>query len=240
MFWGKNMSNDPNRDKIKDIRFYIPEAFKFYSIKNEHLTPILFVITLIVLFAFEYIPLPETLSNYRGVFVFIRLIMANMCYLIYLSAYIKDLKGEKYTVKEMIFPGWKKVINLFAVSIVNMVLFITSITVYFLVPVVLIYLTVIFCPCYISDKNNSIIESIISSKNATIGYRMGLLALIAKFLFPVSVLLLLTLMVAGSSPKVLIFPFVLAFAILFHVYVPENNALLYYGFELDAKEEDLL
>jgi len=240
MFWGKNMSNNPNRDKIKDIKFYIPEAFKFYNIKNENLTPILFVVTLIVLFAFEYIPFPETLSDYKGVFIFIRLIMANMCYLIYLSAYIKDLKGEKYTVKQMIFPGWKKVVNLFAASIVNVVLFTASIIVYFLVPAVLIYLTVIFCPCYISDKNNNIIESFIASKNATIGYRMGLLSLIAKFLFPVSVLLLLTLMVAGSSTKVLIFPFVLAFAYSILMFMFQRIiALLYYSFELEIKEEDL-
>jgi len=235
------MSNEPNQDKIKDIRFYIPEAFRFYAIKNEYLTPILFVITLIVLFAFEYIPFPEALSHYDGVFIFIRLIMANMCYLIYLSAYIKDLKGEKYTLKQMMFPGWKKVVSLFAISIVNVVLFTTSITIYFLLPAVLLYLTVIFCPCYILDKNNNIFESIIASKNVTIGYKMRLLALIAKFLFPVTILLLLTLMVAGSSNKVLIFPFVLSFAYSISMLMFQRIiALLYYGFELDAKEEDLL
>lgn len=233
------MSNEPNQDKIKDVRFYIPEAFRFYSIKNEYLTPILFVLTLIVLFGFEYIPFPEALSYYKGVFVFIRLIIANICYLIYLSAYIKDLKGEKYSLKEMMIPGWKKFVGLFAASIINIVLFVASITIYLLLPAVLIYLTVIFCPCYLSDKNSSLCESIIASKNVTIGYKMRLLSLIAKFLFPVTVLLLLTLMVAGSSSKVLIFPFVLSFAysvsmFMFHRII----ALLYYGFELDVKEED--
>jgi hypothetical protein len=241
MFWGKSMSNEPNQDKIKDIRFYIPEAFRFYSVKNEYLTPILFVITLIVLFAFEYIPFPETLNYYKGVFVFIRLIIANMCYLIYLSAYIKDLKGEKYSLREMIVPGWQRLVGLFALSVINVVLFVASITLYFLLPAVLIYLTVIFCPCYVFDKKNSIFESIISSKNVTVGYKMRLLSLIAKFLFPVTVLLLLTLMVAGSSTKVLIFPFVLSFAysismFMFHRII----ALLYYGFEISPKEEDVL
>ncbi|MDP4182249.1 MAG: hypothetical protein Q8942_14315, partial [Bacillota bacterium] len=134
------MNSDPSQNKIKDLKFYIPEAFRFYSIKNEYLTPILFVLALIILFGGEYIPLPGALRIIGSFFIYFRLILVNIIFLMYLSAYLKDLNGEKYTLKEIIFPDRKKLSNIITLAVINLVLFLASISIIFFIPAIIVYL----------------------------------------------------------------------------------------------------
>ncbi|MDP4181888.1 MAG: hypothetical protein Q8942_12440, partial [Bacillota bacterium] len=139
---------------------------------------------------------------------------------------------EKYTLKEIIFPDRKKLSNIITLAVINLVLFLASISIIFFIPAIIVYLTTIFCSCYVFDKNISIIEAIFESKNATGGHKIQLLGLMVKLLFPITVILLLSLMLAGSSNKLLIFPFVLSFSYSIAMLMFQRIvALLYYSFE---------
>ena len=107
------MENHQRPWKLGSISSYFRRAFKFYDLKNEHLSRVLFVILLFVSFAGAFIPDRSVVS---AVFNVISLVVVYIASTVYLAAYIKDLNGEEYSWKSCLFTVSKCFLRIIATS----------------------------------------------------------------------------------------------------------------------------
>jgi tryptophan-rich sensory protein len=89
------MENNQKEGKIRNRKFYLPSVFMFYTLKKEYLAPVLFVILLAIgglLISIEGQGITYVILRFLLFFI------SDACFSVYLVAYIRELKGESYTV----------------------------------------------------------------------------------------------------------------------------------------------
>lgn len=211
--------NGPRR--LKNLSTYLVGALKFYDLKNEKLTRIIFVLILFISFLSAFVPDKAILSipaNLAGVTV---VYLASAAYL---AAFIKDLKGEKYSIKSCLELIASKAPAILASSVIYMatlaftfgLIVLPDITVLLMflliIPIVIVYMAFLFNVCYLLDKDMGVLHSYRASRRTTSGLKGSLFARVMGFNFLVAVPMSFVWIIALSSGNVLIANFVLAFA----------------------------
>ncbi len=197
-----------NNGQIKRFSYYIPKIIKFYGLKIEYLTPILFVLLLGINF-FLRLKLIDFSKDY---FEFMNELMKNSSFLtvdnnlipdfynkaikiytvvglekflgsiltgIYVIAFINDLKKVEYTFGQLLITYIKRLFFLvISYVIFSALLIITGILI--IVPV-LLYFMFIFFDFYILDKGYGPIASLAASKRLVKGKKRKIFVLYILF-----------------------------------------------------------
>lgn len=206
------MQQGSEHGRLKGIMEYIRRALKFYDLKQDNVAPVLFTIIFVLSFSGTFIPGAEDFES--PVFIIYNIISMAGIYLaslIYQQACIKDLKGEKYTLRECTGSIFSRVLPLLAASLI----FLLGTALGFLllfVPGVIFNLMFLFYTCFIIDKKTGMLQGFRQSKRLTQGRKLEIFSIVLLFNF---IILLPILLIATSfiSPEdTLIFSFVLTFA----------------------------
>lgn len=205
------MEPEKKLGELRDFRFYISKALKFFDLKDEKLTPIIFTILLIVNFAGAFLP-EEIILNYTANITYTLITVAIM-YIVsstYLIAYIKELRGQEYdlgTCAKLV--GTKSYKILFASMIYFTAIAIGSFLL--IIPGLIIYIMFLFHNCYILDRNESIKNAFISSKEITNTRKMSIFSIIILFNLVLFIPVLFIMIPVMSSNNGLVFSFVISF-----------------------------
>ena len=227
---------------LRDFRFYIITSLKFFELKDEYLTPIIFTISLLISFSSAFLPVDFDITAPAGIFY--NILTTVIMYLItsiYLSAYIRELKNEEYNLGICTKLVLKRIFKIL-VALIIYILSIAMGAVLLVVPGIILYLMFIFNACLIIDTNEPLIASFTLSKRLTDGkktYIFSLMLLFNLLLFmPVS----FTFLAAMSSNSNLIFNFITSFvSVIVNIMQQRMIALMYvdlrYGINSNRKIE---
>lgn len=244
------MLGDRRWKGIKPIGAYLPKTLKFYGIKNEKLTPTIFIIILVVSFVAnllqmnltteivinpmqmstdELIEILKVLMIVNGITLG-TFVITNLVSSAYLYAYIKDLKGIGYTFRECWKVLGRKIVLITVLSILNVLAVFTGLFV-FIIPGIVIYIMFIFSNCYMMDKNKGIIASLKSSVDLTNGCKGQIFGVI--FMFNLLIILIPMFLGFGGGP--LIYAFISAFvSAIVNLMYQRLIALMYVDLEYPA------
>lgn len=210
------------RIRLGSMRNYFFRLLKFYELKNEKFTPVIFVFVLGIIFCSQLISasyidkIMPLLSTERIVDLseavahamklnIIQLgisILLNLVLTVYLIAYIKDLKSEPYSLKNCLLLVLRKsVIIVLGFLILGIAMALGLILL--VVPALILYLMFLFANCYIVDKGMGIIKAFKASMSLTKGVKLGLLRILLSF-FLIFVILP-SFFIAIKSPLILTF-----------------------------------
>lgn len=195
---------------LSDIGTYLKKALKFYDLKNERLTPVIFTVILFTGFSGVFIPDSINLFVY-GFYNVISIAIMYLASAIYLLVYIKELKGEEYSFNDCLKRVFYNVAKIVLASIMYMAVTLTGFFLLF-VPGIVLSLMFLFNTCYIVDKNNGIVEAFNASKRLTDGRKLEVFGIVAVFYILVILPFSMFVMIAASSNNNIIFAFVLSFA----------------------------
>lgn len=256
------MENGPLPKKISRLGIYMPNAIKFYNLKIEYLTPVLFIIILAISLLGTIIPAPKSFDLYYYLFSFFSSIFINLATAIYLCAYIMELKREVYSLNVLIKIFGKNLFKLIIISFIynvpvlaiaylnspqvsdNLALQATIAGVFILlaVPGIVLYFMFIFNTCFIVDKNYGIIKAFQSSKALTEGNKWSIFKTLFIFnmllLMPVMFITLITASTTSiSSNNALISDFVFCFILTIIDFIQQRLiALMYIDLEYGNRE----
>lgn len=234
---GRNSSGDGYSKKLRNMRYYIVNALKFYDMKNENLTPVVFVIILFTGFSGTILfDLLAKSIHFEILFNVISFIILNMAATVYLKAYLNELKGEVLSFKDCV----GNVLGKFYKIILAYIAFIIIIAIgafLLIIPGIVFYFMFVFNTCYILDKNIGVVEAFNTSRNLTNGKKMELFALFVVFnlvlFFPLVLVLIITMYVASN----LIFNFIISFITSILAIMQQRLiAMLYKDLEYGIKE----
>ena len=204
------MENSPLTNKISRLSVYMPKAIKFYNLKIEFLTPLLFILILAISLSDVIIPLPKSINLGYSLLFFFGGIILSLANSIYLCAYMMELKEEAYSFEDILkVLGrnlYKLVILSFIYNIPVMAISCFNKSEYLnntalqatlggalfvlLIPGIIFYLMFIFNTCFILDKNSGVIKSFLLSKRISKGNKGA----IFKTIFLFNMLLLIPAM----------------------------------------------
>jgi hypothetical protein len=245
------MDNNSNQGKIRNINFYLPKAFKFYSLKNEYITPCLFVVILIIGLVTEKLTFVDgDIGIVYLLFKFLFFFISDVCFSIYLIYYLKELKGEKCSLKIclklMAFKAHRIICLSFIYFIVSSV--VVSIMILFnpmliiplaTIPLMAVYMIFMLNICYITDQNYSVFESFMESKYTVEGYSKDVFRIFFLFVFTIILSSIFILLIASLPNNKLIFPVIFYFVYtVIRFMLQRFKALLYYDIEYSREKQD--
>lgn len=241
-FW---MENGGGARKLKGIGAYLLKALKFYELKNESLTRLIFVVILFISFAGFFVP------NNKYLLVAANFLVVTVTYLastVYLAAYIKDLKGEDYTPKACIRLVAGSTFRIIGSSIAYLAAIALTLgfmilpelagmlLLFLIVPLLILYVTYLFSTCYVVDKRYGIAGAFKSSRKTTSGHKGAVFMTILLFNFIAAIpVTFIWLAVAGSN-NILMVNFLISFlGAVLNLMQQRLTALMYmdleYGYE---------
>ncbi|MDO8685554.1 MAG: hypothetical protein Q7J78_02670 [Clostridiales bacterium] len=217
---------------------YIKKALKFYDIRFENITPVIFSAILFVSFTGVFYPewSPETafliiVLNILSVFVI------NIVSAVYLYAAIQDLKGTPTSLSNAFKIVISKIHVILTASIVLLIMTAAGFLL-LLIPGIIIYITYIFNLCYITDKNSGFLTAFRKSSKLTKGRKMELFAIVFVLNIVLGIPSAFIMLMAGSSPNPLIFNFVIAFvAAITSLMLHKLTALMYFDLEYGSSKK---
>jgi hypothetical protein len=194
------MENKQNIRMIRGIGYYLPKAMKFYNLKTEYLTPLIFTISLIFYFISGYfvyklfpdvmgtlnnlISMPNSQITNLGWYMTISIIttfLVSTFASVFLIACIKELKGEEYTIKK----GFKLLSGKFYKIAFSSLLFSFAynilLKVFFVIPGFIYYSIYLFYMCYAIDMKKRSADAFETSKIITKGHRMEIFSVVILF-----------------------------------------------------------
>jgi len=154
---------------------------------------------------------------------------------VYLIAFIKELRNEQYTPSECLKTAFR---NSFKILLGFMVyvLLIGFGALLFIIPGIIIYTMFLFHTCYIVDKECSIVQAFKGSRYSSKGSRMQIFGIIAFM----NILLFMLQSVIGTSSNMVIYAFVSSFAAtIFNLAYQRMIALMYVDLEYGHLTESL-
>jgi len=175
--------------------------------------------------------------------------VVNLASAVYLTAYIKDLKGETCGVRECFGITGKNALKILAASISYIITIIATFGMYLSfetmavaisilgIPLLVMYLMFIFNVCYVVDKGKSVAESYRASRKTAYGYKKAIFFKILIFNFILAIPLSFLMIIGMITNNDLVFAFVFSFATTV-VNIMQNRltALLYMDLEYGSKE----
>lgn len=239
----ENSRNDWNNKKtekkprrLRNMGYYIINALKFYELKNEKLTPILFVVILFITFSGSIVPDNVEGTIYTNlIYTFIGMIVIYAASTVYLFAHIKELRGELCTVKSCVSFVLKRLLKILMAYIAFIAIVSTGLFL-LLIPGLVFYHMFMFNTCYLLDKNATIIEAFNESKSLTTGKKMEIFFIFLVLNLILFIPLFIAVFSALSAGNDLILSFVLSFATTVLTIMQQRlTAMIYtdmeYGFE---------
>jgi len=196
---------------LRNTAVYLLRSLRFYDLKNEFMTRVIFLVILFGSLSNAVLQLNEGIDDRIKYVLYVALVLVvNLAASVYTFAYIKQLRGENYSHIECMLAVLSKT---FTISVAYIVYFaaILSAGLFLIVPGIIVYLMFIFYNCYIMDKDAGIFESFKLSKDLIYGYKyriFGIMLLISLILMPFELFVLSLSMEYGNS---LIFEFVFYF-----------------------------
>jgi hypothetical protein len=202
-----------NVKMIRGFGYYLPRALRFYNLKSENLTPVIFLITLLFYFIANffiitmipdikntinelisvigaesinidrYLSLLLVLINYGLISMEISILanfLVGIFASIFLIAFIKELKGEAYSIKN----GFKLLFNNFFKIVFLSFVFSLSynfLKEFFEIPGFIFYSVYLFYMCYALDLEKKAMSAFKASKTITKGRRMEIFGIIILF-----------------------------------------------------------
>ena len=243
---GGLMTHNERPGKLKNINYYLTKTLKFYDLKNESLSRLIFIIILVINFLGIFVPENIYLDIILNV---ARMTVINLASAVYLTAYIKDLKRETYGIQECFKITGKSAFKILAASISYLITIIATISMYMSVetmavavsilgiPLLVIYFMFIFNVCYVVDQGKGVAESYGASRKITYGYKRAIFFTVLTFNFILAVPLSFLMLIGMITSNDLVFAFVFSFATTV-VNIMQNRltALLYIDLEYGNKE----
>jgi len=206
-----NKEPDRGPAKLRNMKYYIINALKFYELKNESLTPIIFVIILFISFSGALISEKIVESAFLNIiYTLISIIVLYVATTIYLFAYLRELNGKEYTFKFCVGQVFKKFLKLLMAYIAFIAIILTGLFL-LVIPGIIFYHMFIFNICYLLDSNIGVIEAFNASKNLTAGRKIDIFSILVAFNLMIFIPLILIITIALSSANNLIFNFIISF-----------------------------
>lgn len=238
---GRNSPGDDYSKRLRNMKYYIINALKFYDMKNENLTPAIFVIILFT--GFSGTILSDLLAKsvpFEILYNVISFIISNMAATVYLKAYLSELKGEACSFKDCI----NNVLGKFYKIILAYIAYFIIITIgafLLVIPGIMFYFMFIFNICYILDKDLGVMEAFNTSRNLTNGRKMNLFALFVVFNLILFFPMLLVFVIAMYTTSNLIFSFIFSFITTILIIMQQRLiAMLYKDLEYGVKEPEYM
>lgn len=237
--------------KLKDIKYYLPRTFKFYNLGNAYITPTVFTIILLVFFLLGVFAEPDAQLNLWIIALYVfSAVVIKLTVSLYLAAWIKELKGEAYTLRSCLADIFKKSYKIIIASFIctaasTLLVAAAILTKLFIiaVPGLILYIMLIFTTCCILDNGMGIKSAIRASTDITYNYKWKIFIII--FVFSIIMFLGMYLMLGffSTSESILIYTFVQYFLLSIYNLMNEKLiALMYndleygkYNSELDEK-----
>lgn len=244
------MGNNPKQGKIRNINYYLPKAFKFYSLKDERITPFLFIIILIIGVVTErlsFIGVNKSI-NYL-LFKFLFFFISDVCFSIYLIFYLRELKGEKCSLKICLKQLAFKVHRIICLSFIYFIIssVVASVLVLFnpmliiplvIIPLIAVYMIFMLNICYVLDQNYGVFESFMESKYTVDGYSKDVFRIFFLFIFTIMISAIFIFLIASLPNNKLIFPVIFYFVYtVIRFMLQRFKALLYYDIEYSRERE---
>jgi len=171
------MFRDKKPTGFGSYKRYIINTLKFYEMKNESITQLIFIIILFAGFSavmfFSRMDNSPYLFMFFGVLCFVIIYFAST---IYLEAYLCELRGKDYSFKSC----FSSVISKFHKLVLSFISFsaILSIGTFLLIiPAFIFYFMFLFNTCYILEKNTGVMEAFNASRHLTTGRKMVIFSL---------------------------------------------------------------
>ena len=222
--------------RLSDITVYLKRALKFFDMKNERFTPVVFIILLFASFSGVLIPFEEGKTDmffyiYNIFTVFIMYMGSSA----YLCGYIRELKGQPCSVGQCISFVVKHLPRILGASIIYTLGIITG-TIMLIIPGIIIFISFMFYMCFIVDSGSNMKNAFIASKYITNGKKMIIFSIV--FIFNIILIIPLTIVMAlaSSSRNIIVFQFVVAFAsVIISIMQQRLTALMYYDMMYGVK-----
>ena len=233
--------------KLKRLGNYLGKAARFYDLKNEQLARIIFIIILFVSFGSAFIPEAGALSI-AGNVVSVTLIF--LVSTVYLTAYIKDIRGEEYTLDACFRIVTRNAGRIIASSVAYMTaiaVFIGLLTspeimgfiaMFIFIPVIIVYVMFLFSTCFVVDAGKGIADAYRASRNITYGYKGRIFSKLLGFNLVVGIPAFFAWSVAAASGKILAANFIIAFVgAVINLMQQRFTALMYIDLAAEDKVE---
>lgn len=234
IIFGGNMTSLRSNRQFREISYYIKNSIKFYQIKNESFTPVIFCLNLFIMLATRYIPMPKSIlpSSMNIIkFMIIQFFVSYILFIIatsYLYGYICDLKNQQYTLLESLKHGFFMSYRTFPASIFYIICVLTG-SVFLIVPGILFYLKYYFYLCFMLDQNKSIKNAFFSSSFITNENKLLLFSIVFIVNVLVSLGCFVVLAFFINTRDYLIIDFISSFLFSIAAIIQQRlTALLYY------------
>lgn len=244
------MENKNKSGKLRNTGTYFKKGLKFYELKNEALARYIFLVILLTGLV-EFI-IPENVYM-QSVFGVIRLTIVHIASTIYLSAYLKELKGEdemgntKACIKQVLGNIIRVMFSSvsYILSVVMLLgMFLAPLAAGYVVtvltiPVFLLYLIYFFNVCYIVDKKMGIAESYKASRKITKGIKGRIFMVVFTIYFVLSIPLSFILLPMYFSNSSIANAFVILFvSSIINIIQQRITALMYVDLEYGKEDNE--
>ena len=216
------MNDGRTPGKLKNLRAYMPQALRFYSLKSEGITRGIFLVILFTSFLSALIQFNTIVT---AVMSFVSITIIYLATAVYLAAYLKDLRGGEYTAGTCFGVISSNVLKIVAASINYLVtvfvilgfslapdaaaLLLVALT----IPITVVYIMFFFAPCFIIDKGYGVIDAYKSSRKLTTGKKFAIFLKIIGFNMITSIPAFFLWMMAAPSNNLLVINFVISFTV---------------------------
>ena len=227
---------DYNREpsNLRIAKYYIINGLKFYELKNEKLTPIIFVIILFTGLVGGF--LTEAALDADNLFIYILLnivviFVLNIASTIYLHSYITELKGGIASLRSSLNHILRNLAKIVFSYLTFAAIIMTGIFL-LIIPAIIFNYMFMFYICYIVDKDVRIKDAFNASKNITTGRRLEIFAIFILFNLAIFLPYFTAVMMASFMGNSLILSFIITFFSSVLVLMQQRlTALIYYDLE---------
>ncbi|HHV96473.1 MAG TPA: hypothetical protein GXX37_08405 [Clostridiaceae bacterium] len=233
------MDYNKRPSSLRLARYYLINALKFYEMKNERLTPIIFVILLFTGLIGGFITEAAAIADNVFAYIVVNIIVIfilNIASTVYLHSYITEIKGGVASLRESL----RHILNNFIKIIFAHLTFVAIIIIGLLllvIPAIIFNYMFMFYICYLVDKDMRIKDALNASKNITTGKRFEIFVIYVLFNLIIFLPYLIAVMMASFSGNNLIVSFVLTFFSSVIVVMQQRlTALIYYDLEYGGEK----
>lgn len=195
--------------RLNAFNYYFVKSLMFYSLKNDFLAKLCFVINFICIFAAFYIPGGLLVWQLYSLYI---ILMGIICFSssMYLFSIIKELRNKEYSTAISFKRTRKKFLRLLVSSLVFLVLLFVGSALLILPGIYFVSISFLQ-NCYIIDLGESYGDSYDASKRMTRPYRNILFKYFLVFFLIIGVAGYMFLTLMGTSGSTLIVTFAFAF-----------------------------
>jgi hypothetical protein len=231
------MQPENGMKNLRDIGTYLKSSAKFYELKNEKITPIIFCTILFTSFIGVFIPSTAGLEIFAAYNV-LNVIIVYLTSTVYMLAYLKELKGEEYDLRQCV-----GIVSRIAPRIILSYLLYDAVImagiVFLIIPGIILYVMFLFNICYIVDKNKGVAEAFKASKIVTSRRRLEIFSIVLIFNVILFLLFSIIMMFFVTSNNNIVLSFVVVFArSLIYLMKQRMTALLYKDLEYSDVPEN--